>query len=127
MTDLFPVAPTGPPPLRLDTLVGLRWLAVGGQTAAVIVVNLILGYPLPLAPCLVLIAFSAFLNVALRIRYPASQRLEATPALFLLGYDVLQLSGLLFLTGGLDNPFTILLPLPLIVSATTLPARPTTP
>ena len=80
MTDLFPVASTGARALRLDTLVGLRWLAVVGQTAAVIVVNLMLGFPLPLGPCLGLIGLSALVNVALRIRYPASHRLDATPA-----------------------------------------------
>jgi two-component system, sensor histidine kinase RegB len=125
MTDLIAVPSTGPRSLRLDTLVGLRWLAVVGQAAAVVVVNLILGFPLPLASCLGLIALSALVNVTLRVRYTASHRLDATPALLLLGYDVLQLSALLFLTGGLDNPFTVLLLVPLIVSATTLPPRPT--
>jgi two-component system sensor histidine kinase RegB len=125
VTDLIAPQSTRPRSLRLDTLVGLRWLAVTGQAAAVLVVNLGLGFPLPLAACLGLIATSVLVNVALRIRYTASRRLEATPALLLLGYDVLQLSALLFLTGGLDNPFTILLLVPLIVSATTLPSRPT--
>ena len=125
MADLITTPSAGPRSLRLDTLVGLRWLALVGQTAAVLVVNLGLGFPLPLAACLGLIAVSALVNVSLRVRYTASHRLDATPALFILGYDVLQLSALLYLTGGLDNPFTILLLVPLIVSATTLPPRPT--
>ena len=41
------------------------------------------------------------------------------------GYDVAQLGALLFLTGGLENPFALLLLVPVIVSATTLPPRPT--
>src|SRR5258708_8799103 len=93
--------------------------------AAVLVVYFVLGFPLPLEPCLALIGLSALVNITLRIRYRASHRLDATPALLILGYDVLQLSALLFLTGGLDNPFTVLLLVPLIVSATTLPPRPT--
>src|SRR5258708_17180849 len=93
--------------------------------AAVLVVYFVLGFPLPLEPCLALIGLSALVNITLRIRYRASHRLDATPARLLLGYDVLQLSALLFLTGGLDNPFTVLLLVPLIVSATTLPPRPT--
>src|SRR6202171_660544 len=117
MTDLVTAPSAGPRSLRLDTLVGLRWLAVVGQTAAVLAVNLVLGFPLPLAPCLGLVAMSALVNVALRVRYTASHRLDATPALLLLGYDVLQLSALLFLTGGLDNPFTRLLLGSLIGSA----------
>ena len=125
MTDLIAAPSAGPRSLRLDTLVRLRWLAVVGQTVAVLVVNLVLGFPLPLGSCLGLVAMSALVNITLRIRYPASHRLDATPALLLLGYDVLQLSALLFLTGGLDNPFAILLLVPVIVSATTLPPRPT--
>ena len=85
-----------------------------------LIVKLVLGYPLPIAYCFALIALSACLNIAIRIRYPASYRLGNAPAAVLLGYDVLQLGCLLYLTGGLDNPFTILLLVPLIVSATTL-------
>jgi two-component system sensor histidine kinase RegB len=111
--------------LRLDTLVRLRWLAVAGQTAAVLLVRFGLGFPLPTTFCLVLIGLSAALNLILRARYPATLRLGEWPAFVLLAYDVIQLACLLFLTGGLDNPFAILLLVPLIVSATTLPPRPT--
>ncbi|MEO8668077.1 MAG: ActS/PrrB/RegB family redox-sensitive histidine kinase [Bauldia sp.] len=111
--------------LRLDTLVRLRWLAVAGQTVAVLVVALVLGFDLPIAFCFALIILSAVLNLVLRLRYPASQRLPNLPAALLLGYDVLQLGGLLYLTGGLENPFAILLLVPVIVSATTLAPRAT--
>jgi two-component system sensor histidine kinase RegB len=124
MSDFQPAAP-GLRSLRLDTLVRLRWLAVAGQAASVLIVSLGFGFALPIAYCFALIALSALLNVALRIRYPASLRLGSWPALVLLAYDVLQLGGLLYLTGGLDNPFAILLLVPLIVSATTLAPRPT--
>jgi two-component system, sensor histidine kinase RegB len=73
----------------------------------------------------VLIALSGLLNLILRIRYPANLRLDSVAASFLLAYDVLQLGGLLSLTGGLDNPFAILLLVPVVVSATTLAPRPT--
>jgi two-component system sensor histidine kinase RegB len=111
--------------LRLDTLTRLRWLAVAGQTAAVVFAAYGLGFPLPILACLGVIALSALLNLALRLRYPASRRLGQWPALALLAYDVLQLFALLFLTGGLENPFAILLLVPVIVSATTLAPRPT--
>jgi two-component system sensor histidine kinase RegB len=111
--------------LRLDTLVRLRWLAVAGQTVAVLLVRFGLGFPLPTTFCLVLIGLSAALNLVLRARYPATLRLGEWPAFVLLAYDVVQLACLLFLTGGLDNPFAVLLLVPLIVSATTLPPRPT--
>ena len=110
--------------LRLDTLVRLRWLAVGGQAAAVVFVRFALDFPLPLFVCLALVGLSALLNVALA-RYPATVRLREWPAFALLAYDVIQLGGLLYVTGGLENPFAILLLAPVIVSATTLPPRPT--
>ena len=79
-----------------------------------------LGYPLPIGWCFALVALSAWLNLFLKVRFPASLRLRHTPAALLLGYDVLQLAGLLYLTGGLENPFSILLLVPVMVSATTL-------
>jgi two-component system, sensor histidine kinase RegB len=107
--------------LRLHTLVRLRWLAVIGQLAAIGVVSLGLGFKLPLAACLVVVAVSAWINVILSIRYPARFRLPITYAMALLAYDILQLSALLYLTGGIDNPFVFLLVAPVTVSAATLP------
>ena len=107
--------------LRLDTLVRLRWLAVTGQTVAVAGARFGLGLPLPFAPCFVVIAAAAWLNVALRIRYPASFRLGDNAATALLGFDILQLAALLYLTGGLQNPFAMLFLAPVLISATALP------
>jgi two-component system sensor histidine kinase RegB len=106
--------------LRLSTLIRLRWLAVIGQTAAILVVGLWFGFPLPFGAAFALISLSAWLNLGLRIAFPASHRLDPNSALALLAYDLLQLAGLLFLTGGLQNPFAILLLGPVMVSATTL-------
>ncbi|MDE2385012.1 MAG: ActS/PrrB/RegB family redox-sensitive histidine kinase [Alphaproteobacteria bacterium] len=107
--------------LRLRSLVRLRWLAVIGQSLATLTVQFVLGYKLPLSACLALIAVSAWLNVFLTLRRPGSQRISAQAAGLLLGYDVLQLAGLLYLTGGLENPFTLLFLVPVTVSATSLP------
>jgi two-component system sensor histidine kinase RegB len=106
--------------LRLDTLVRLRWLAVIGQTAAVTTMHFGLRFPLPFAWCFLVIAASAWLNVALRIRYPASHRLNENAATFLLAFDILQLAILLYLTGGLQNPFAMLFLAPVLISATAL-------
>jgi two-component system, sensor histidine kinase RegB len=111
--------------LRLRTLVRLRWLAVLGQSAAVLFVSFYLNYPLPLGACLGLIALSAWLNVFLSIRWRGSQRLTPQLSALLLGYDLVQLAGLLFLTGGLENPFSFLFLVPVTVSATSLPLRAT--
>ncbi|MCT8971975.1 ActS/PrrB/RegB family redox-sensitive histidine kinase [Microbaculum marinisediminis] len=107
--------------LRLHTLTRLRWIAVAGQSVAVLGVYILFGYDLPLGFCFALIAFSAWLNIFLRIRYPASRELTARLATVLLGYDIVQLAVLLALTGGLANPFSILLLVPVVVSASALP------
>ena len=107
--------------LRLSTLARLRWLAIGGQTAAILVVALWFGFPLPIGACFALIAMSAWLNLGLRLFFPATYRLDPNWAALLLGYDLLQLAGLLYLTGGLENPFAILLIAPVMVSATAQP------
>jgi two-component system, sensor histidine kinase RegB len=107
--------------LRLDTLVRLRWLAVTGQSAAVAGVHFGFGFPLPFVWCFLIIALSAWLNLMLRIRYPASHRLSDNAATFLLGFDILQLAALLYLTGGLQNPFAMLFLAPVLISATALP------
>ena len=107
--------------LRLDTLVRLRWLAVTGQSAAVAGVHFGLGFPLPFGLCFFVIASLAWLNLALRIRYPASYRLSDDAATLLLAFDILQLAALLYLTGGLQNPFSVLFLAPVLISATALP------
>ena len=107
--------------LRLDTLVRLRWLAVTGQGAAVAGAHFGLGLKLPIALCFTAIAAAAWLNVALRMRYPASFRLGDNAATLLLGFDILQLALLLYLTGGLQNPFSMLFLAPVLISATALP------
>jgi two-component system sensor histidine kinase RegB len=109
--------------LRLQTAVRLRWLGVIGQLLTVAIVHFVLGFALPLGICLALIALSAWLNVFLRIGYPARTRLSATFATGLLAYDIVQLGALLFLTGGALNPFIFLLVAPVTVSAATLPPR----
>ncbi|WP_395661853.1 ActS/PrrB/RegB family redox-sensitive histidine kinase [Aestuariivirga sp.] len=124
--DLYPQLATGDAEigmLRLRTLVRLRWLAIVGQTGAVLGVHFVLGFPLPLGLCLAVIAFSAWLNIFLTIRWRKSIRLHETHAGLLLVYDVLQLAALLFLTGGLENPFAFLFLVPVTISATSLSMR----
>jgi two-component system sensor histidine kinase RegB len=113
--------------LRIATLTRLRWLAVAGQSVTVIVTHDILGFPLPLGLCFLVIGISAALNVVLRLCYPVTLRLGDAPAALLLAYDVLQLSALLYLTGGLENPFAVLFLAPVMISAASLAPRWTAP
>jgi len=109
--------------VRLDTLIRLRWLAVFGQTLAVLVVYDGLDFELPLLPCLAVIGLYAWLNIALRLRFRGNERLEPSRAAWLLAIDIAELAILLFLTGGLQNPFAFLFLGPVLISATALPVR----
>jgi two-component system sensor histidine kinase RegB len=107
--------------LRLETLVGLRWLAVAGQTAALLLTFFGLGFKFSLTFALLTVGASVLVNLLLRWIYQANKRLDDRSAAILLAYDTIQLSLLLFLTGGLENPFAILFLAPVIISAVSLP------
>lgn len=108
---------------RLQTLVRLRWLAVAGQTLTVLFVDQVLAFPLPLLPVAFLIGTLAVANIMLSIRFPTTQRLGPKAVLALLGFDLLQMASLLFITGGLNNPFAPLICVPVIISFASQPLR----
>ncbi len=109
--------------LRVDTLIWLRWIAVFGQTTAVLVAYFVLGVEFPFLACFLVIGASVVLNVALRVRFPVSHHLNDSGAAAILGFDIAQLAALLLLTGGLVNPFSILFLAPVMTSAVSLPLR----
>ena len=109
--------------LRTRTLIVLRLFGIVGQGCVLFVVGVGLKFPLPVLPCLVLIIAGALLNLGLMVS-PVSRRV-ARPweAGGQLAFDLAQSGGLLYLTGGVVNPFCVLLILPVTVAAATLPAR----
>lgn len=109
--------------VRLDTILRLRWLAVLGQLAAIFVVLQGLEFDLPVIPCLTVIALSALLTLGLQIAFNPMRRLEPIYAAALLALNIIELAALLFLTGGLQNPFSFLFLAPVLISATALPLR----
>src|SRR3954467_7514006 len=109
--------------VRLDTILRLRWLAVLGQLAAIFVVVQGLDFELPIAPCIALVGLSALLNLVLQIAFDPMQRLEPVYAAALLALNIAELAGLLYFTGGLQNPFSFLFLAPVLISATALPVR----
>ena len=111
--------------VNLRTLVAIRWLAVIGQAATLLFVHISLAYPLPLATALLVVGASAAVNIVATLQRPVQTRLTDRDAAAYLAFDVFQLSGLLYLTGGLENPFAVLILAPVTVSATIL-SRPTT-
>ncbi len=109
--------------LRLQTLVRLRWLAVAGQALTVVIVAEWLAFPLPLHFAALLIGGLAAANLLLATAFPPTHRLEPLAASALLGFDLLQLAALLFITGGLANPFAPLICVPVIISFASQPLR----
>ena len=109
--------------VRLDTILRLRWLAVLGQLAAIFIVEQGLEFDVEVAPCLTVVGLSALLNLTLQIWFNPMQRLEPAFAAALLALNIIELAGLLFFTGGLQNPFSFLFLAPVLISATALPIR----
>ncbi len=106
--------------VRLRTLTNLRWMATVGQTVALFLVYFGFQYDLPIIQCLACVLFSAGLNLVLAFRYPASHRLTNREATVYLAIDVLQLTALLYLTGGIANPFALMFIAPVVIAASTL-------
>jgi two-component system sensor histidine kinase RegB len=103
--------------LRIRTLAQIRWIAVAGQLITILIVGLYLKFPLPWVPCLTLIGISAWVNLLITLTTPGQRLAEDLEATLQIGGDILQLAALLYLTGGVLNPFSILL------IAATLPFR----
>jgi two-component system sensor histidine kinase RegB len=109
--------------ISLRTLVPIRWVAIAGQALTILIVHFGLGFSLPLVPTLSVVGGSVLLNVVLILLRQVAARLGERDAALCLGYDILQLAILLHLTGGLQNPFSILILAPVTVAATILSRR----
>ncbi|MGV6838764.1 MAG: sensor histidine kinase RegB [Planktomarina sp.] len=109
--------------IKLRTLVAVRWFGVIGQTVALVMANQIYGIAVPIVPCVLAIGLSIWVNVVAFIAFPENRRLSEAETAFMLLFDILQLSFLLALTGGLNNPFALLMLAPVTIAATALPSR----
>ena len=105
--------------LEKKTVVILRWMALTGQLATIYIVHFFLNLNLPLFYCTLTIFFGGLTNIFIQFNFRNNQlkNIESTILLF---YDVIQLSVLIYLTGGVTNPFIIFLIVPAIVSSTLL-------
>ena len=106
--------------VRLRTLLILRWLAIIGQTFTVMIAHFYLGLQIELGLCFLAIGASVLLNVIAMTMFPQNQHLGDRDAMLMLMFDVAQLGFLLFLTGGLNNPFALLILAPVTISAAAL-------
>lgn len=111
--------------VRLGTLTLLRWIAIIGQTGAIIVATSVLGIQLDLWLCGLAVGLSALTNALAMALFPASRRLSEQEALLLLMFDTAQLAFLIGITGGLNNPFALLILAPATITATALQSRST--
>jgi len=111
--------------VRLRTLVVLRWMAITGQSVAVLIATQVMEFALPLPLCALVISASVSFNVIAHIVHPAEKRLSEPGTLASLFFDLVQLVAMLILTGGLNNPFAILIIAPVTIAATALRLRST--
>lgn len=109
--------------LRRSTLVTLRWTAVAGQALTLVVVSEVLGFSYPYWPAAIIIMTAALLNLGVTFMLPLDRRVGQKEAVLQLGFDTLQLASLLWLTGGMNNPFALLFVAPVVTGATTLSKR----
>ena len=109
--------------VRLQTLNTLRWVAIAGQSGAVLAATLGFGLSMPLRLVVLTVAALAIANISFSLIFPGNKRLTEREAFLMLLFDILQLGLLLYLTGGLNNPFALLLLAPVTIAATVLHPR----
>lgn len=109
--------------LRRSTLVTLRWTAVVGQSLTLLIVSQFLGFEIPYLPTILTVLAAGLFNLIVTLTLPLDRRVGPGEAVLQLGFDTLQLATLLWLTGGLTNPFALLFVAPVVTSATTLSRR----
>ena len=105
--------------LQKKTVVILRWIALIGQLFTIYIVHFFLDLNLPIILCSITIFCGGLTNIFIQFSFKKNQlsNIESTILLF---YDVIQLAVLIYLTGGVTNPFVIFLVVPAIVSSTLL-------
>jgi len=111
--------------IRLRTFVLLRWWAIIGQIAALVIARRLYDLHLEIGYCFLVVGLSVIINLMALTIYPQNKRLSERETFIFLLYDMLQLVLLLYLTGGLTNPFSILIIVPVAISATALSTRST--
>jgi len=111
--------------IRLRTLILLRWVAIAGQVTAIVVAQRLYHLQLEIFLCYLAIGASVVGNMIAMFAFPESKRLSEFENFLMVMFDLLQLGFLLFLTGGLHNPFALLLLGPVIISANVMGLRST--
>ncbi|SDX41790.1 sensor histidine kinase RegB [Roseicitreum antarcticum] len=111
--------------VRLRTLTMLRWLAVAGQLIAITAADQFFGLQFNLGLCYLAVGTAVISNLVTLYLFPENKRLSESDAMLTLLFDVSQLALLLYLTGGITNPFALLMLAPVTISASALEVRTT--
>ena len=109
--------------VRLRTLILIRWIAIFGQVAAIAVADRVYGVDIALGPAFMVVGAAVIANLVAIFVFPENQRLTEFGATATLLFDTAQIAALLYLTGGLHNPFALLIVAPATIAATVLRGR----
>lgn len=110
--------------VRLRTILLLRWFAIFGQSAAIFIATYFYNLDLPLGPMGMIIALSFLSNIIATLAYPPNKRLGQIETFGIFFFDVLQLGAVLYLSGGLDNPFALFILGPVTLAGLSLELKP---
>jgi len=106
----------------LINLIKIRWIAIVGQLTTLFTIFFVFNFTIPLTECLIVVALSILVNFYSYFIQRANPTLTDKKTFLFLIFDISQLVGLLFLTGGVFNPFVVLILAPIIISASYLSA-----
>lgn len=101
----------------MRTLLTVRSLGIVGQLVAIVIVFFGMQYQMPIGQCVMVMAVALGLNAALFFRHRDTRILTEREAAAQLAFDILQLTAMLALTGGIENPFALLYLAPIVISA----------
>ena len=101
--------------VRLRTLVFLRWIGIIGQASAVLIADRVLDLRFEIEFCYLVIGLSVMANILVSFAFPENKRLSEAQVAASLVFDISQLCLLIYLTGGLNNPFALLVLAPIAV------------
>ena len=106
----------------LINLIKIRWIAIVGQLTTLFTIFFVFNFIIPLTECLIVVALSILVNFYSYFIQRGNPTLTDKKTFLFLLFDISQLVGLLFLTGGVFNPFVVLILAPIIISASYLSA-----
>jgi two-component system sensor histidine kinase RegB len=106
----------------LANLIKIRWLAIIGQSITLLVITFVLNYSIPFIESIFVVSLSLIVNLLSYFLQKKTSTLKYKKTFLFLIFDITQLVALIYLTGGIFNPFIILILAPIIISASYLPA-----